>query len=550
MKLKILISCILFVFFSFSQTFSQEAQAARNKKIVVLGSSVAAGWVTSYQEKYDMQNGYAYRLARHLEPDGWEVANISIPGFDTKSTIERFADDVLPLEPGYVLIGLSMSNEGLETLDPDTVFESYRKGILELIGLCRKNNIEPLVGLCYSNDNYTEEQYSYLKKMNRLINSWDVASVNLLGVLDDGHGHFPAGYTFDPNHPNDRGHEEMFYAFVPDMFDAMNAGKPDLGSLITSAEDTLHFGDMHMLSLGEKTEFNEVTYIPNDVMHSFTLAFQCKVSSKGNIAEIQTPEKINKITINNKGQLEYASPAGKILSEKSMADDKARWVILTHQFLSAETKLYINNDYLGMVNEQLEPVRISIGKHKSQAAYSKLFIFRGALNPEEIGMIIHNKTFHAGIEVASPLFNTDLSKNMELTNLAMSLQHAILDPDNVQNEIDELTFKIIKAELSRSNELKVEHRQAIEIDPSIFDQYSGTYEIEPGDNMLVVKEDDKLFIDDHGRKAEILPEGDDQFFIQYPGDILVIFQRDEAGSIIGLIFSMNGREMPARKLEE
>ena len=32
-----------------------------------------------------------------------------------------------------------------------------------------------------------------IKKMNLLINSWDVPCVNLLGTLDDGHGHFPGG---------------------------------------------------------------------------------------------------------------------------------------------------------------------------------------------------------------------------------------------------------------------------------------------------------------------------------------------------------------------
>ena len=158
MRIKQTIITFLLIFCVSTHVISQENESPGNNKIVVLGSSVAAGWVTSYQEKYDMHNGYAYRLARLLEPRGWEVVNISIPGFDTKSTIQRFADDVLPLEPGYVIIGLSMSNEGLETGDPDSVSLSYETGIRKLIGLCRENNIRPVVGLCYSNDNYTEEQ--------------------------------------------------------------------------------------------------------------------------------------------------------------------------------------------------------------------------------------------------------------------------------------------------------------------------------------------------------------------------------------------------------
>lgn len=252
------------------------------------------------------------------------MVNISIPGYDTKSTIERFNDDVLPLDPGYVFIGLSMSNEGLETGDPDSVFSSYRSGISELIRLCNVNNIEPVLGLCYSNDNFTQEQYEYLKKMNRLINSWDVPCVNLLGVLDDGNGHFPEGYTFDPNHPDDRGHEEMFYAFVPDMFNALHEGNKKLFCLKEVPEDTLHSGSgKNMLHLGGKAKFSEVTYVPSELMHSFTLAFQLRASKEGKIAEITSMNAIHELSLNKKGKLVYNSPGGEIIStSKILADNK------------------------------------------------------------------------------------------------------------------------------------------------------------------------------------------------------------------------------------
>lgn len=211
------------------------ADSTTGKTIVVLGSSVAAGWVTSYKEKYDMQNGYAARLGRFLEPRGWIVKNISIPGFDTKNTMSRFEKEVLPLHPRVVLVGLSMANEGLTTDHPDSVFVRYRDGISHLISLCHQHSIIPVVGLCYSNNDYHENHYAYIKKMNLLIQGWDVATVNLLGAIDDGNGHFPEEFTFDPGHPDDRGHEELFFAFVPGMFDALDqtqhplpepAGKP------------------------------------------------------------------------------------------------------------------------------------------------------------------------------------------------------------------------------------------------------------------------------------------------------------------------------------
>ncbi len=542
MKIKFLISCFLAISISISSLYSQEdGQQARSKKIVILGSSMAAGWVTSYQEKYDMQNGYAYRLARYLEPEGWEVVNISIPGFDTKSTIERFESDVLPLDPGYVFIGLSMSNEGLETKDPDSVFSSYRSGILDLISLCKKNNIEPVVGLCYSNDNYTELQYQYLKRMNRLISSWEVPCVNLLGVLDDGHGHFPAGYTFDPNHPDDRGHEEMFYAFVPDMFDALTAGK-DL-----PPSDLLN---TKMLAMTKGSKHNKISYVPVDVMHSFTVFFHFRSNYASNIFSILKSKGTNTLGIGKDGSIEYKGNHKMISSEVKINDKQYYSLAFTHQFLTKETKIYLDGKMIFEGEEQLEPVLFTIGDDDSDTQLGQLLIYRGALNQDEIDMLLDGSLIQSSLEIASLMSKSDLDQNGNiLTNYALSLGYAIVGDETLSYESEQMVHKIAIADSIRKNELKVEHRRVINIDPSLLDQYTGTYEVEPGDNMLVVKEDDKLYLDDHGRKAEILPEGNDQFFIHYPGDLLVIFQKDDEGNVNGLVFNINGREMPAKKIE-
>jgi len=364
MRIKAFLSIIMLIVFVSFQAFCQDQDPPNNKKIVVLGSSVASGWVSSYKEKYDMQNGYAYRLARLLEPKGWEVVNISIPGFDTRSTIERFADDVLPLDPGYVLIGLSMSNEGLETANPDTVFDSYRNGIEELISLCKTNKIEPVVGLCYSNDNYTEEQYAYLKKMNRMIASWDVPTINLLGVLDDGHGHFPAGYTFDPNHPDDRGHEEMFYAFVPDMFEALHEGwkpgkyDPDISK---------------MLNLGKKGKYNEVDYVPSEVMHSFTLFYNFNFSGPSSLLRITTSKGDKILSVTKEGILMYGD------EEIRISTAGTHQMTFSHQYLTQNTVVFIDGNPLIQLKEQLEPLCLTIGSERSKMEVSRLLIYRSAL---------------------------------------------------------------------------------------------------------------------------------------------------------------------------
>lgn len=537
MKFRPLLAIVLVLIIFSGNAFAQENE--NNKKtIVVLGSSVAAGWVTSYQEKYDMQNGYAYRLARLLEPEGYQVVNISIPGFDTKSTINRFNKDVLPLDPDYVLIGLSMSNEGLETMNPDSVFESYRTGIRKIIGLCEENDIKPVLGLCYSNDNYTDEQYRYLKKMNLLINSWEVPSVNLLGVLDDGHGHFPEGYTFDPNHPDDRGHEEMFYAFVPDMFKALDEGKV-LPEFINMPEE--------LFLLGPEKAYKQITYIPSEVMHSFTVSFSLQAPQNGNILEINTTGGIKRISLDNRGVIHYDGKATDIeLNNNSIYN-----FTLTYHHLIGENKLYIDGKTLLEAKDQYEPLIFILGGGNQQMGISRLMIFRGALNIDEVNALHLGKAIDASLEVASLMFEDDFTPyGKELKNHALSNGHARVDADDMDKASAALQQKIEDAYIKRENELKVEHRKAIDVNPEKLLEYEGTYEIEPGDNLIVTKEDNMLFLDDHGRKAEILPYEEDNFFIHYPGDILILFERDETRNINGLTFSINGREMKAKKLQK
>ena len=83
-----------------------------------------------------------------------------------------------------------------------------------------------IIGLCYPHGNYTPTEIDYVRRMNLLINTWDVPSANFLGALDDTSGGWAVGYENDPGHPNTEGHKEMFYTIVPSVFEALETGKP------------------------------------------------------------------------------------------------------------------------------------------------------------------------------------------------------------------------------------------------------------------------------------------------------------------------------------
>ncbi|MCJ7612987.1 MAG: GDSL-type esterase/lipase family protein, partial [Candidatus Aminicenantes bacterium] len=232
----------------------------REKVIAVMGSSVAAGWVTAREAKQDMQNGYAYRLGRLLAPRGFKVVNISVPGDTTQKVLDRLEKDLFPLDPDFAVIALSLENEGIRGIggkDPARVYAGFKENLRSIIAKCRERNVVPVIGTCYANDNFDRPaHYELITQMNLEIGSWDVPSINLLGALDRGDGLFVEGMTFDLDHPADAGHRELFYSIVPSLFEVLATGKPQPRKNVEVGGTTL----------GAHGRAGTVSYIPDDIL--------------------------------------------------------------------------------------------------------------------------------------------------------------------------------------------------------------------------------------------------------------------------------------------
>jgi len=139
-------------------------QPAPVRKIAIFGSSVANG--TGDESG---QEGYAGLLRALLEPRGWEIVNRSRGGDNTKLLMSRFAPNgeaepgtrfLLPVEPGYVLIALSLGNEGIRaaegTAAKDALLDQFTRGIKALIDRSRSEGIVPVVTLCYTRNDFTD----------------------------------------------------------------------------------------------------------------------------------------------------------------------------------------------------------------------------------------------------------------------------------------------------------------------------------------------------------------------------------------------------------
>jgi hypothetical protein len=254
---------------------------ATNGVVAVLGSWVAKGYngggatvAGSYAQ------GYAGLLASRLQSSGWAVTNYSVASDSTTTILDVFDASVLPADPDQMLIGLSLSDEGLaDAPDPAEVSETFRSKLTNLIGRARANGIYAMTGLSYPNSGYSAAQYACVTNMNLLLNTYDLPSANFLGAVDDGDGHWTPGYNYDSKHPNVHGHEEMFYTIVPSLFDAVRLGK-------TTRPAPVRDDDGYAVITRDAAIHDPIRLTPDDTVHSFTTAFRVRSDCTGTVASV------------------------------------------------------------------------------------------------------------------------------------------------------------------------------------------------------------------------------------------------------------------------
>ncbi|MDR0700017.1 MAG: family 43 glycosylhydrolase, partial [Tannerella sp.] len=270
-------------------------QNAGDYSFTVMGSSVPWGQGADPREV----NGYAWLWTTYLQNNAlheWTTDNISIGGNTTTDVINRWDSDLLPSCSRYVYYGLSLGNEGIHERG-QTAFDSWRDNMLLLIKRTRDHGKIPLVGNNYPRGDFNDVDYAFLKQLNLLIHEWDVPSVNLLGAIDNDAGRWASGYMADNAHPNTAGHAEMFYALTPSLLDALADGKPQ----------PVRNGNVS-LTLTKTNPVKRIAFTPENILHSFTLAFAFKTTGTGTVASFVTAAgDTARLTLGDDGKLTYKS---------------------------------------------------------------------------------------------------------------------------------------------------------------------------------------------------------------------------------------------------
>src|SRR5499427_2252010 len=373
---------------AFLATLHGQANAHR---IAVFGSSVANGTGDELGKE-----GYTGRLRAMLEARGWEVLNQSRGGDNTVTMAPRFAPEgapdpkvryLLSVNPGYVLLGLSLGNEGIQNgttkAEKDAVYAQFESGMRGFVDRSRQHHIVPIVTLCYTRNDFGSVEYEYTRRMNLAINAWDVPSVNFLGAVDDGTGKWAKGFWHDSLHPNAAGHAELVRTFVPTLFEALEQGKP-APARSTSA------GFAHLDDAGAA-----IAFTPDDSMHPFAFGFTVRLAAAhpldGTVAEIRGSTLSATISMKSeprgggRGTLEfeattltsaapfvatigvergmwvYKAASGSVVQSHVKADSRPHRLFVSHYTARGETLFFVDGALAGTATERLEPKNFTLG---------------------------------------------------------------------------------------------------------------------------------------------------------------------------------------------
>ncbi|MBK9982458.1 MAG: serine hydrolase [Saprospiraceae bacterium] len=158
-------------------------------------------------------------------------------------------------------------------------------------------------------------------------------------------------------------------------------------------------------------------------------------------------------------------------------------------------------------------------------------------------------------EPALALFSINVMEYPNSANAYDSYAEALM-----KNGDNELAIKNYKKslELNPGNSNAVEMLEKmgthpelpeVKVDGTILETYVGTYELVPGFDIVVTKEEDHLFAQATGQdKFEIFPKSSTEFFYKVV-DAQINFNKNDDGKIITLTLHQGGRDITGKKKE-
>jgi len=415
------------------------APSTDKRTLVIFGSSTAEGFYGTDG------NSWWEKLKAQLEPLGWEVIQRAWSGDSTTRGLDRMHKDVIPYNPDVAIIAFTLGNEGMlggTSTDNKEVYKSNMKErIMQMVTICRRNNIVPIVADQFPTKRYTRGFYETAENLNKEIDSMGIPIINQKGSIDaltaDGQ---PLDLAMhDELHPNDRGHHAMFMGINPDFINLLG-GIPSYNK-----PQKLVGGGIKFPATAITDSVIPLSYIPRRAIESFTITFTMQATAV--VAAQRTWASFNStdLRVSNQGtgthavDLRGGGMSAALISSVGLDDLEPHSIAISFSNISKFVKFYVDGKLVG-TNSSPDLVfdEFTIGGKRSGAViatnmiFRDLAVYRARLSDQQIRDIHNGYYYSGGLDLFSHLNEMPMAQG-RFSNLALTRESIKIWSDQLSN---------------------------------------------------------------------------------------------------------------------
>lgn len=379
-----------------SNWLSQAPPAAGSRKVVVLGSSSAAGVGAS---RYDLS--WVGLLTSELRNRGFEVINSSISGSGTDTSLARFDVDVTPHQPDFVVLATSIFNEGFVNA-PQAAWSRYVANTRELIRRTRDLGAIPIVVGMYPSDFYNTTNIALISQLYRTEETLGVPVWDFWSIVSDPAGNWLPGLTRDGLHPTDAGHGYFFNSIPLSLFDV--AYYPSPGNIDStpgawqtpSTEEGRELGRIDIRLDRASGSWTSAAWIQDAGANDWRVYLRLG-SGQGERFRVERQGTSLVLREGESEQLHVPLSVG--------PDRTWRHVAVSYQFATRRLQLYLDGASVAeFFPSQTEPVsHFEFGSGCENCSFSDLVVYRSNLDSDQIAQIMTGLIPRRSLEFWAPL---------------------------------------------------------------------------------------------------------------------------------------------------
>jgi CubicO group peptidase (beta-lactamase class C family) len=133
--------------------------------------------------------------------------------------------------------------------------------------------------------------------------------------------------------------------------------------------------------------------------------------------------------------------------------------------------------------------------------------------------------------------------------LAPTKRRGVAVLSNCANSIDDIGLHLLERQHKLAQPKPAKTRQAVKINPALYDAYAGRYEMSPGVFFTIRRDGPRLTAQLTGQHTlELFPESDTEFFYK-DVDAQITFVRSPGGEVLALILHQHGAHPAAMRIK-